>query len=36
MKSEPNAYSIDDLVKDGKTHWDGVRGTPRKPPPSGS
>lgn len=25
MKSEPNAYSIDDLVKDKKTHWDGVR-----------
>jgi predicted RNA-binding protein with PUA-like domain len=25
MKSEPNAYSIDDLVKDKKTYWDGVR-----------
>lgn len=25
MKSEPSAYSIDDLVKDKKTHWDGVR-----------
>ncbi len=25
MKSEPGAYSIDDLVKDKKTHWDGVR-----------
>ncbi len=25
VKSEPNAYSIDDLVKDKKTHWDGVR-----------
>ncbi len=25
MKSEPTAYSIDDLVKDKKTHWDGVR-----------
>ncbi len=25
MKSEPNAYSIDDLEKDGVTHWDGVR-----------
>lgn len=25
MKSEPNAYSIDDLIKDKKTHWDGVR-----------
>lgn len=25
MKSEPEAYSIDDLKKDGKTPWDGVR-----------
>jgi predicted RNA-binding protein with PUA-like domain len=25
MKSEPNAYSIDDLERDGSTHWDGVR-----------
>lgn len=25
MKSEPNSYSIDDLVRDKKTHWDGVR-----------
>ena len=25
MKSEPNAYSIDDLQRDKKTHWDGVR-----------
>ena len=25
MKSEPDEYSIDDLEKDGKTHWDGVR-----------
>ena len=25
VKSEPGAYSIDDLVKDKKTHWDGVR-----------
>jgi len=25
MKSEPGSYSIDDLVKDKKTHWDGVR-----------
>ena len=25
MKSEPNAYSIDDLEKHGRTHWDGVR-----------
>jgi predicted RNA-binding protein with PUA-like domain len=25
MKSEPGAYSIDDLERDGATHWDGVR-----------
>ena len=25
MKSEPNDYSIDDLERDGTTHWDGVR-----------
>ncbi len=25
MKSEPGVYSIDDLKKDGKTCWDGVR-----------
>lgn len=25
MKSEPGAYSWDDLVKDTSTHWDGVR-----------
>ncbi|VAX23571.1 Protein of unknown function DUF55 [hydrothermal vent metagenome] len=25
VKSEPNAYSIDDLVKDKRTYWDGVR-----------
>ena len=25
MKSEPNAYSIDDLERDGTTPWDGVR-----------
>jgi len=25
MKSEPNCYSIDDLKKDKKTMWDGVR-----------
>lgn len=25
MKSEPSAYSIDDLQRDGTTHWDGVR-----------
>lgn len=25
MKSEPDAYSIDDLARDGKTYWDGIR-----------
>lgn len=25
MKSEPDVYSIDDLKKDKKTYWDGVR-----------
>ena len=25
IKSEPDAYSIDDLAKDGQTTWDGVR-----------
>lgn len=25
MKSEPGAYSLDDLERDGRTHWDGVR-----------
>jgi predicted RNA-binding protein with PUA-like domain len=25
VKSEPDAYSYDDLVKDGKTDWTGVR-----------
>jgi predicted RNA-binding protein with PUA-like domain len=25
MKSEPEVYSIDDLARDGTTHWDGVR-----------
>jgi len=25
MKSEPNAYSIDDLKRDDTTYWDGVR-----------
>lgn len=25
MKSEPEVYSIDDLRKDGRTYWDGVR-----------
>lgn len=25
MKSEPYVYSFDDLVRDGRTYWDGVR-----------
>jgi predicted RNA-binding protein with PUA-like domain len=25
VKSEPSVYSIDDLTRDGQTHWDGVR-----------
>jgi len=25
VKSEPNTYSYDDLVRDGRTVWDGVR-----------
>lgn len=25
MKSEPDVYSIDDLKRDGKTEWEGVR-----------
>ena len=25
MKSEPGTYSIDDLARDGKTCWEGVR-----------
>jgi len=25
LKTEPNTYSWTDLVKDGKTYWDGVR-----------
>lgn len=25
LKSEPGVYSIDDLARDGTTHWDGVR-----------
>lgn len=25
LKSEPESYSIDDLQRDGRTHWDGVR-----------
>ena len=25
MKSEPGDYSIDDLERDGSTHWDGIR-----------
>lgn len=25
MKSEPSTYSIDDLARDRRTHWDGIR-----------
>jgi predicted RNA-binding protein with PUA-like domain len=25
MKSEPDVYSLDDLERDGSTHWEGVR-----------
>ena len=25
MKSEPDVYSIDDLEREGKTHWEGIR-----------
>lgn len=25
MKSEPEVYGLDDLERDGRTHWDGVR-----------
>ena len=25
MKTEPSVYSIDDLQREGKTHWEGVR-----------
>ena len=25
MKSEPDTYSIDDLERDGSTHWEGIR-----------
>ncbi|HXV61481.1 MAG TPA: EVE domain-containing protein, partial [Vicinamibacteria bacterium] len=25
MKSEPDVFGIDDLERDGTTHWDGVR-----------
>lgn len=25
LKSEPFKYSWDDMVKDGRTHWDGIR-----------
>lgn len=25
LKSEPGSYSIDDLQRDGRTHWDGIR-----------
>ena len=27
LKTEPGDYSFDDLVRDGKTHWDGVTNT---------
>lgn len=25
MKSEPDTYSIEDLARDGRTHWEGIR-----------
>ena len=25
LKSEPNKYSFDDLVRDGETVWDGIK-----------
>lgn len=25
VKSEPDAYAVDDLERDGSTHWDGIR-----------
>ena len=25
LKSEPDAYSFDDLVRDGETTWDGIK-----------
>ena len=28
MKCEPSAYAIDDLERDGKTSWEGVRNYP--------
>ena len=28
IKSEPDVYSFDDLVREGGTFWDGVRNTP--------
>src|SRR5260370_7887720 len=28
LKSEPSKYSWDQLVKDGRTHWNGVRNFP--------
>jgi len=28
FKSEPDAYSFDDLVRDGETNWDGVTAPP--------
>jgi predicted RNA-binding protein with PUA-like domain len=30
MKSEPTSYSIDDLKRDRRTHWDGVRNYPAR------
>ena len=30
MKSEPESYSWDDLVRDGRTEWDGVRSEERR------
>lgn len=30
IKSEPSDYSIDDLARDGSTHWDGVRSYPAR------
>lgn len=30
VKSEPGAYSIDDLERDGRTHWDSIRSYPAR------
>ena len=35
MKSEPGSYSWADLVRDGKTEWDGIRKRPRLPQATG-